>query len=343
MPREAPVTRAIFPERSKGDMGDVAETGEAGKGARADQRANRRVGPRLRLKSPMRKFVLLWLLVSTLGLAVLVALVLKRPASPARALLNRGLVEPVVPPLRLASPVPGVVQAVAVQVGATVAAGDILIQLDDREARALLGTQQAALLAQEARLKSAEVQLAERTEQLRRIELLRRDNSTSESEAQRGRFAQQTAEAGLAQARAELTAIQAQLGRAQAHLEMLTIRAPRSGSILQILVRPGESATPAVIGEPLLLLGDTLPLQVRATLAEATAQRVQAGAKARAFVPGQRDRPFPLAFQRVEALYLPRTALPDERPERLPQVIFQCDSAAAAHLRPGQLLEIAVE
>lgn len=291
----------------------------------------------------MRKFVLLWLLLSTLGLAGLLALLLKGPASPVRAQLNRGLVEPVEPPLRLASPVPGVVQAVAVKVGATVAAGDILLQLDDREARTLIGAQRAALLAQEARLKSAEVQLAERTEQLRRIELLRRDNSSSESEVQRSRFAQQTAEAGLAQAQAELAASQAQLDRAQAHLEMLTIRAPRSGSILQIHVRPGESATPAVIGDPLLLLGEAWPLQVRATLDEATVQRVRAGAKAKAFLPGQRDRPLPLTFQRVEALYLPRTALPDESPERLPQVIFQCEGTAAAQLRPGQLLEIAVE
>ncbi|MBS0658827.1 MAG: HlyD family efflux transporter periplasmic adaptor subunit [Verrucomicrobia bacterium] len=291
-------------------------------------------------KPLLRQIFFVWAALCLAGLATLVAFKAAptAPARPALPQLNRAVVEPVEEPLRLAAPIPGVVKSVAVQAGATVAAGDLLLELDDRELRGIVATQTAQLAAHEARVRAAEVQLAERAEQLRRVELLRRDQSSSEAEVQRARFAQQSADAAVAQARAELEAGRAQLGRAQSMLEMLSLRAPRAGTILQVFVQPGESATPAVAGQGLLLLGSPAPLQLRAFLSEADAVRLQRGARALARLSPGLEPALPLSLVRVVANFTP----PADGPA-VAQVILRAGSEPNPPLRSGQVLEISVE
>lgn len=250
---------------------------------------------------------------------------------------NRGVVEPAEEPVRIASPLPGVVLQVPVRVGTKVAIGELLLQVDDRDTKAVVEAQTAMLAVQEAKLKAAEVLLADRADQLRRVEQLRRDNSSSESELQRARFAAQGAETAVLQARAEVDSTRAQLARARVQLEMLSVRAPRAGTVLQVNVRPGESATPRVTGEPLILLGDLEKLRLRVSVDEAGLAKLKPGHPAKAFAKGQRNQPLDLKFERLEPQLAPRNGPIEERPA---QAIFSFENGSEGKVRTGQVLEV---
>lgn len=76
-------------------------------------------------------------------------------------------------------------------------------------------------------------------------------------------------EAGIAAARAELTL-------AESALERTRVRAPRDGTILQVLATPGETAAPSP-ENILLVLGDMSKLRVRAEIEERDVGKVRIG------------------------------------------------------------------
>ena len=69
------------------------------------------------------------------------------------------------------------------------------------------------------------------------------------------------------QAEGQVNVARAELRAAQTSIEKLTIRAPISGTILQVNGKPGEMASPSA-PQPLVLLGDVSALRVRAELDE---------------------------------------------------------------------------
>lgn len=76
-------------------------------------------------------------------------------------------------------------------------------------------------------------------------------------------------EAGIAAARAELTL-------AEAALERTRVRAPRDGTILQVLATQGETAAPSP-ENVLVIMGDMSKLRVRAEIEERDVGKVRAG------------------------------------------------------------------
>ena len=78
-----------------------------------------------------------------------------------------------------------------------------------------------------------------------------------------------TAEGQLNIARSELLV-------AQVAMDKMTIRAPTSGTILQLNARPGELASPST-AQPLVLLGDVSSLRVRALVDERDIGKVKVG------------------------------------------------------------------
>ena len=83
----------------------------------------------------------------------------------------------------------------------------------------------------------------------------------------------------LAAAAARVAVAAAQEGAARASLALTELRSPIDGVVLEILRRPGESSgTPN--GEPVLLVGDTEHLRVRAEIDEAHVDQLRRGLKA---------------------------------------------------------------
>ena len=243
-----------------------------------------------------------------------------------------GLIEASRENVKVASPRPAVVTRVHVKVQQDVKAGDPLLQLDDREASARVAATLAQLAAAQSQLAVDQNLVEDQADQLARLERLERDRVASKDELSRRQFALAGATAKAAASKAQVAAIQAQLDLARTELSVLTVRAPRDGTVLQVNVREGEFAPAAALAEPLILLGNTKTLQVRAEIDEQNAVLVHPGAPAVGSLKGHADRSFPLRFVRVEPFVVPKRSLTGDSLERVDtrvlQVIYALDRPA---------------
>ena len=197
------------------------------------------------------------------------------------------------PPIRseVGTGVAGVVDTVAVREGDTVGAGDLLLRLDDREARALVAQAEARLAEVEA-VAEDEIRRAELE-----VEQARRDAERIRSVVLEGGLTQQRleqAEQRAADAASRLTAARAGAGgtggiarvaEARAALEAArarwarhTIAAPYAGTVLSRMVEPGDAVQP---GAGLLALAADGPTELVAFPAEENLARIAVGAPAR--------------------------------------------------------------
>ena len=308
------------------------------------------------------KRLIFWLLIFTAiaGAAASVRLVLtsrktipaavplsEPPRAPFRKSIGgRGLVESVNENVRIAAAVGGLVAKVNVKVGDTVKAGDVLAEQDTRDAAALVASQQAEFSALRKQLDEAGVGLADKRDQSARMEKLVATHVASEDEKQRKLFAAQMAEAQFASMSARIASAEAQLHRAKVQLDLLTIRAPRDGLILQVNTRAGEYAAPTSV-EPILILGQTEELQLRADIDEDNASRVRTGMAAKAYIKGRRDIEVPLRFVRIEPYIVPKKSLTGESSERVDtrvlQIIYRFDRPTGASIYVGQQMDVFLE
>jgi RND family efflux transporter MFP subunit len=310
------------------------------------------------------KRLIFWLLIFTAiaGAAASVRLVLtSRKAIPAATALNepprapfpksiggRGLVESVNENVRIAPAVAALIAKVNVKVGDDVKEGDILIEQDTRDAAALVTAQEAEFEALQKQLAEAQVGLADKRDQWERMEKLIATKVASEDEKQRKLFAMQTAEAQLGSMKARIASAGAMLHRAKVQLDLLTIRAPRDGRILQVNIRAGEYASPmplmAGAMDPILILGQTEQLQLRADIDEDNASRVRPGMPAKAYIKGRRDVEVPLRFVRIEPYIVPKKSLTGESSEhvdtRVLQIIYRFDRPQGAAIYVGQQMDV---
>ncbi len=310
-------------------------------------------------------------------------------AEPARApyaesLAASGLVEAVRENVKIAPPRPGLVQKVFVEVAQKVKAGDALLQLDDREARARieairvqLGALRASIVVEEVlaadaldqlermrkRITVEEVLVADALDQVERMrklakaavateeELRRREFAlakaevTSKEELRRREFAHRVAEARVLKLKADQPVIESQIAQVQTEIDLLTVRAPRAATVLQINIRAGEYANVSA-PEPLMMLGDVEKLQVRADVDEQNAPLFEVGQPAVAFLKGTTQNAMPLRFVRVEPFVVPKRSLTGDSLERVDtrvlQIIYELDRPAIP-LYVGQQVDVFIQ
>ena len=266
------------------------------------------------------------------------------PTSPfAASIGGRGMVESVDENVRIAPAIPALVTRVLVKVGDQVKAGDVLVEQDTRDAAAIAAAQEAEIAALKMQLKEADVGLADKRDRWERIEKLIATKVASEEEKQRAFFATQTAEAQLASMKSRIASAEALLARAKVQLDLLTIRSPRDGQILQVNTRAGEYAAPTTL-EPILLLGQVDRFQLRADIDEDNAFRVRPGMPAMAYIKGRRDVKIPLTFVRIEPYIVPKRSLTGESREhvdtRVLQVIYRFSRPQNASIYAGQQMDV---
>jgi HlyD family secretion protein len=224
-----------------------------------------------------------------------------------------GRVEPAGGEIRMSAQVPGRVTEVLVGVNDKVAGGDLLIRLADEDLAARVNAARAEMAvrkrdrdnesvsraaqdrrAAEDKFADAERQLSFAREDLDRALKLKRNATGTATEIDKARDAVTKAGDQLEQARtnlrkamgndapaptrleAALAAARAELSLAEAALERTRIRAPSSGSILQINARVGETVAPSP-ENLLVVLGDVTSLRVRAEFEERDIGKVRVG------------------------------------------------------------------
>jgi len=207
----------------------------------------------------------------------------------------------------LGSPVAGRVEAVLVEEGDRVKAGQLLVKLDESEAAAALAQARAKLervrgadrrAAEEERSQlAARLVLEER--QLARIAALRADGFVSEREEDDARIARDLARSALAAAEAKARAAAAggadealavaAVGAAEARLAQLRILAPEPGVVLARAAEPGDVVSP---GGVLLTVALDREAQLIAQPDEKNLPALRVGQRARASADAFPDRSF---------------------------------------------------
>ena len=241
-----------------------------------------------------------------------------------------GLVEANTENIELSLPVPGWVTAVNVHAGDKVKAGDKLFSLDDRDLKAQLEVRIAQHAQARANVESAKASLADAELLDHEAQRLDKGAVLSREEVDRKHLAARKAAADLAQAEAQVDLDEAQIHQTEVDIERRTVTAPVPGEILQSKVRVGQYAPTGLLDPPLMIIGNTEPLNIRVDVDENDAWRVMPGSKARGFVRGNSNEQVDLTFLRFEPYVLPKQSLTGSSTERVDtrvlQAIYRVDS-----------------
>jgi HlyD family secretion protein len=243
-----------------------------------------------------------------------------------------GIIEALSENVAIGVPEAGLITKVHVKVWDSVKEGQPLFTLDDRELHAQLGVNQANSAVAEATLRRLQ-------DQLGRLKGVNDPRAVSQDEVR-------TKENDVAVAQAQLEAARAQVAQNKVQLERMTIVAPRTGTILQVNVRPGEygSATPKTAA---MILGDVEHLQVRADVDEQNAPRLQPGQTATAYIKGDTTQPIELHFVRIEPYVVPKVSLTGASTERVDtrvlQVIYSFERPQDRPVYVGQQVDLFVK
>ena len=243
-----------------------------------------------------------------------------------------GVIESSSENISIASAVSGLVTQVYVAVGDRVVSGAPLFSLDDRALRAELEVRRAALAV-------AKNELDDNREQYALRQRVTDKRAVSEDELSKRLYAMKVSEAKVQQA-------QAQLEATQTELERLIVRAPISGQLLQVKIRPGEYAPAQLLASPLMVMGTTEVLHVRVDVDENDAWRVHNGAPAWAYLRGNSTIGTALEFVRTEPLVVPKRSLTGDSTERVDTRVFQVlyrFSPSSMQTLVGQLVDVYIE
>jgi HlyD family secretion protein len=241
-------------------------------------------GWRLRVTRLARRPGLWLLLLVALAIGAAAALQMRGPVVPTAPAARRDLEQHLIASGRvrivnhvaLSAQTAGRVTAVTVREGDRVEAGQLLVQLDDREARAAVAQARAAVGAARARVdglsqvdtvvssearREAETNLARAESALARLEQLAQAGAVASADVDDARRDVEVRRAQLAGATAQETAAQpdgaqttaalnalregeAALQGAETRLTLTRIAAPTTGIVLSRLVEPGDTAQP---------------------------------------------------------------------------------------------------
>jgi HlyD family secretion protein len=240
-----------------------------------------------------------------------------------------GRVEPASGEIKIGAPTLGVIDEVLVKANDKVLAGEPLVRLVDHEAQARLATAEAQIAlrrrlrndenpsARAATRRRAEDAVADADKgvidaqaALDKAAIERRAGRGSDADVGAARTALTRAQDRLNQQKIELRRVEAdtttplpsqnegqlniartELAAAQAAIDKMTIRAPISGTVLQVNAKPGELASPSGT-QPMIVLGDVSALRIRAELDERDFGEIKIGQPVLARAAAFRGREF---------------------------------------------------
>ena len=240
-------------------------------------------------------------------------------------------------------PAPGLVTEVKVKVWDKVKKGDTLLMLDDRELRASHLKQQAAISVDQAKLDVTRAQLGKVQDMLDRLKSVTDQRAISQDDLKNRSNDVAVAKAEVTAAEAQLEAAKADVKQTEMLIDRLTVRAPQSGTILQVNIRAGEYASIQNKLAP-LILGDLETFQVRVDVDEQNAMSVRANQPATAFLKGDAKTPYALTFERIEPFVIPKASLTGASTERVDtrvlQVIYRLQKPKETPLYVGQQVDV---
>lgn len=246
------------------------------------------------------------------------------PAANRPTVAGAGVIEPSSELIEIAALVPGVVDRLYVEPGQRVAAGAPLFSVDSREARAAVAEAEARLARSRQNVAAARTSLGVARRQYALYQSAGDPRAVSRQEVITSGGSVEDASARVAVAQAEAREAQAQLEAARVTLARHTVRAPRSATVLQVRIRPGEYATAGPnAGDPLIAMGVTEPLHVRVDIDENEIERVALNRPAVISPRGAANQRTQVSFVRAEPLVVPKRSLTNAATERVDVRVLQ--------------------
>ncbi len=206
-----------------------------------------------------------------------------------------GVVEPKSEVINVGTDLSGIVRKVYVKVGDHVVQGAPLFTLDERDVDAQIKTLKASL-------ESSKIQLKDAVSQFSLVKNMEDSPAVSRDDFNRRKYAAEFASKRLEEA-------QFLLDQAQTTKERLTIKAPISGEILYLNVRPGELAVASNLSDPLMSMGDMSALHVRVEIDEENASLIDSKSPAIGMNRSETKTEIPLEFVRFEPYVKPKKNL----------------------------------
>jgi multidrug resistance efflux pump len=280
----------------------------------------------------------------------------------------------------------GIVVKIPVHINEEVKAGQLLFELDRRANEAELAVREAALHAAEVQLNKLKLQprpeevppaealtkvseatvrqqedLYERDQKLIKTKTITEQEFFDATQALMGGRAQLAqAQANLALlkagawepdkiiAEAAVKQVQAQIAQQKTQLELMQVRAPVDGTILQINIRLGEYLSVNAAQTP-ILMGNMNPIHVRVNIDEEDLPRLKLNAAAKAKLRGSLSgQEVEMSFVRLEPYVVPKVSMTGINIERVDtrviQVIYAIDPEAPLvkerKILVGQLMDV---
>lgn len=239
------------------------------------------------------------------------------------SIVGTGVTEPSSEVVDIAAHVSGIVAKVFVVPGDHVSAGQPLLEIDSRNARAAVA--EAAARAATARQSIAAAQTSLRVAQnqyalYRNVDDVR---AVSQQEVITRRDAAADAQAQLAVAQAQARQADAQVSQARVELDRHIVRAPEAMEVLQVDTRAGEYAGTQGTSSVLMKLGATTPLHVRLDIDENQIEKIAIGQPAVISARGDAKRQVKATFVRAEPLIVPKRSLTNSATERVDVRVLQ--------------------
>ncbi|TCM58106.1 RND family efflux transporter MFP subunit [Rhizobium sp. PP-F2F-G48] len=204
---------------------------------------------------------------------------------------------------RIFSRYEGRVITVAVDVGDLVRRGQVLVVLEDRDARFALEQAQAAQAAAQLQEAARRIDLSQAEAERDRTERLFASDAVSRQALDQARLRRDQAENAAAQARQAVESAGISLRIAQERLEEQTISAPFSGRVTGLSVHVGDTvlsrADSVREDQSLMMLTDMNRLAIDADVAETTVAALTPGLAGEAVLDAFPDKPFRVAIRRL--------------------------------------------
>ncbi|NBB69287.1 MAG: efflux RND transporter periplasmic adaptor subunit [Alphaproteobacteria bacterium] len=171
----------------------------------------------------------------------------------------------------VAARVAAAVEALDVQVGDRVAAGDVIAEFDRARLEARAALARARVTGAEAQIAADRAELSLLEQERRRLMRLQESAAFSPAQLEDKRQEIDAAAARLARARAQLEEARADLALAEVDLDDGALRAPYPGVVTERYVSAGDYVTP---GEPVVALLDDTSLEIEADVPSARARHL---------------------------------------------------------------------
>ena len=239
------------------------------------------------------------------------------------SIVGTGVTEPSGEVVDIATNVPGIVTQVFVAPGDQVSAGQALLEIDSRSARAAVSEAAARAATARQSITAAQTGLRVAQNQYALYQNVDDSRAVSQQEVITRRGAVANARAQLAVAQAQAQQAEAQVAQARVELARHVVRAPSAMEVLQVDTRAGEYAGTQGSASVLMKLGATKPLHVRLDIDENQIEKIAIGEEAVISARGDAKRQVKAVFVRAEPLIVPKRSLTNSATERVDVRVLQ--------------------